>query len=155
VVDELGEVLVHGVALKPGHPVALGVVEETPVLMLPGYPVACIVNAVQFLRPALKAAGGTDAPPLPTVRARLDGKVRSEPGTRTFARVELSAADADAESDEEDDEDVDRVARPTRTSGAGVLSSVALTDGWVVVPEPVEGVDAGAVVDVELWEYTA
>ncbi|MFB6303883.1 MAG: molybdopterin molybdotransferase MoeA, partial [Haloferacaceae archaeon] len=51
VVDDLGEVLVHGVALKPGHPVAVGVVEDTPVLMLPGYPVACIVNAVQFLRP--------------------------------------------------------------------------------------------------------
>jgi len=162
VVDDLGEVLVHGVALKPGHPVALGVVEGTPVLMLPGYPVACIVNAVQFLRPALKRAGGMAVPDLPTVRARLDGKVRSEPGTRTFARVELSGTEGDddpgAGSDAPDgtdvDDEIDRVATPTRTSGSGVLSSVALTDGWVVVPEPLEGYDAGAVVDVELWEYS-
>jgi molybdopterin molybdotransferase len=168
VIEDLGEVLVHGVALRPGHPVALGVVEETPVLALPGYPVACVVNAVQFLRPALKRAGGMAVPDLPTVRARLDGKVRSEPGTRTFARVELSggdggdadaAADPDAGSDAPDgsepgDDEVDRVATPTRTSGSGVLSSVALTDGWVVVPEPLEGYDAGAVVDVELWEYS-
>jgi molybdopterin molybdotransferase len=195
VVDDLGEVLVHGVALKPGHPAALGVVEGTPVLMLPGYPVACIVNAVQFLRPTLRRLAG-DADPLvehPTVRARLERKVRSEPGTRTFARVRLADAGPDAgdgdgegegEGEDEDggasgadgdagsraadaDADADdtssptpasapaRTATPTRTSGSGILSSVALADGWVVVPEPVEGYAAGEVVAVELWEWSA
>lgn len=43
-------------------------------------------------------------------------------------------------------------ATPTRASGSGILSSVALADGWVVVPEPREGLDAGEIVDVELWE---
>ncbi|WP_020222892.1 molybdopterin-binding protein, partial [Halarchaeum acidiphilum] len=62
VVESLGRLVFHGVALKPGHPVAAGVVEDTPVICLPGYPVACIVNAVQFLRPALKRAGGTPVP---------------------------------------------------------------------------------------------
>jgi molybdopterin molybdotransferase len=143
VVDELGEVLVHGVALKPGHPVALGVVEGTPVIMLPGYPVACIVNAVQFLRPILKRAGNMPVPDHPTVDARLERKISSEPGTRTFARVRLS------------EEDGERVAEPTRASGAGVLSSVALADGWVVVPEEREGYDAGDIVAVEDWEWSA
>jgi molybdopterin molybdotransferase len=143
VVAELGEVLVHGVALKPGHPVALGVVEGTPVLMLPGYPVACIVNAVQFLRPILKQVGGYPLTDHPSVEARLSRKIASEPGVRTFARVSLA---------EEDDE---RVATPTRASGSGVLSSVALADGWVVVPEGLEGYDEGATVTVEDWEYYA
>jgi molybdopterin molybdotransferase len=145
VVDELGEVLVHGVALKPGHPVALGVVEGTPVVMLPGYPVACIVNAVQFLRPLLKRVGHLDDRPSPTVEARLTRKIPSEPGVRTFARVRLDEAD----------ESGDRTAEPTRASGSGVLSSVALADGWVVVPEGREGYAEGESVTVEGWEWSA
>ncbi|WP_135828163.1 molybdopterin molybdotransferase MoeA [Halorussus halobius] len=141
VVADLGEVLVHGVALKPGHPVAVGAVEGTPVVMLPGYPVACIVNAVQFLRPALKAVGGLPCGPLPATEARLDRKIRSEPGIRTFARVEV---DASAEGE--------TTATPTRASGSGVLSSVALADGWVVVPEDREGIPAGETVEVQDWE---
>jgi molybdopterin molybdotransferase len=143
VIDELGEVLVHGVALKPGHPVALGVVEETPVVSLPGYPVACIVNAVQFLRPLVKHVGGMDCPPLPRREARLARKLSSEPGVRTFARVEVR------------EEDGEQVAVPTRTSGSGILSSVALADGWVVVPESQEGIPAGERVEVEQWEWSA
>ncbi|QLG61458.1 molybdopterin molybdotransferase MoeA [Halorarum salinum] len=140
VVADLGEVPVHGVALKPGHPVALGIVEGTPVLMLPGYPVACIVNAVQFLRPVVKRVGGLPDEPHPTRRATLTRKISSEPGTRTFARVKLAEGSDGLE------------AEPTRASGSGVLSSVALADGWVVVPESREGLDAGETVDAELWE---
>ena len=150
VVDDLGEVFVHGVALRPGHPVALGVVRDgddadaTPVLMLPGYPVACVVNAVQFLRPALKLAGDLPVPPHPTTEATLGRKVPSSPGERTFARVRLED-DANASDDRP-------TAAPTRASGSGVLSSVALADGWVVVPESVEGFDAGETVSVQHWE---
>jgi molybdopterin molybdotransferase len=143
VVDDLGEVLVHGVALKPGHPVALGLVEDTPVVSLPGYPVACIVNAVQFLRPVLKRVGNAPVPDLPTVEAALSRKISSEPGTRTFARVRLRETDGG------------RIAEPTRASGSGVLSSVALADGWVVVPEGREGYDAGDTVAIENWEWSA
>ncbi len=160
VVNEIGEVLVHGVALKPGHPVCLGEASGTPVVSLPGYPVACIVNAAQFLRPLQKHVAGTSADPFPTRRATLDRKVPSEPGTRTFARVTLSEPNADADDDpDEGDGSGDATpdlpsATPTRASGSGILSSVALADGWVVVPEPREGLDAGEVVDVEIWEVT-
>ncbi|WP_277555192.1 molybdopterin molybdotransferase MoeA [Halobaculum limi] len=152
VVDEIGEVLVHGVALKPGHPVALSVVEETPVIMLPGYPVACIVNAVQFLRPVVRELGSLPHDPPPTRRATLTRKVSSEPGVRTFARVKLDETD-DGDGGDGDAADGPTVAAtPTRASGSGMLSSVALADGWVVVPESREGIDAGETVDVELWE---
>ncbi|WP_313694561.1 gephyrin-like molybdotransferase Glp [Halorarum halobium] len=153
VVADLGEVLVHGVAVKPGHPVALGVVEDTPVVMLPGYPVSCLVTAVQLLRPVLKRVGGLPAGPSPTRRATLTGKVASEPGIRTFARVTLSdRSDRSDRSDPPGGDGPALAADPVRASGAGVLSSVALADGWVVVPESREGVDAGDAVDVELWE---
>ncbi|MFB6126565.1 MAG: gephyrin-like molybdotransferase Glp [Halolamina sp.] len=163
VVADLGEVLVHGVALKPGHPVALGVAHNgdaggdgaTPVLMLPGYPVACIVNAVQFLRPALKAAGDLPTPARPTTEATLDRKVPSSPGERTFARVRLENGDGDSADGRDGGREVDADrprAVPTRASGSGVLSSVALADGWVVVPESVEGFDAGETVSVQHWE---
>lgn len=145
VVDEIGEVLIHGVALKPGHPVALGVVEDTPIIMLPGYPVACIVNAVQFLRPAMKRAGGMRIEEHPTTEARLERKIRSEPGIRTFARVKLDSEGGDGTPS----------ALPTRVSGSGVLSSVALADGWVVVPEEREGIAEEEMVSVENWEWSA
>ncbi|WP_280537662.1 gephyrin-like molybdotransferase Glp [Halopenitus sp. POP-27] len=162
VIDGLGEVLVHGVALKPGHPVCLGTVSETPVVSLPGYPVACIVNAVQFLRPAVARSLGATIDPHPTRRARLTRKIASEPGTRTFARVRVEES-ADGDGQESDAENgsastatADSLpdATPTRASGSGVLSSVALADGWVVVPEDREGIDAGTAVDVEYWEVT-
>ncbi len=143
VIDDLGEVLVHGVALKPGHPVCLGIVEDTPVLALPGYPVACIVNAVQFLRPTIRWLEGAPLEPHPTTRARLERKIPSEPGTRTFARVRLEERDGE------------RVAIPTRASGSGVLSSVALAAGWVVVEESREGIPTGETVAVEDWEPPA
>jgi molybdopterin molybdotransferase len=142
VVAELGELLVHGVALKPGHPVALGVVEGTPVLMLPGYPVACIVTAVQFLRPVIERVGHLNHASPPTTDARLTRKIPSEPGVRTFARVTM-----DSDGDE-------ATATPTRAKGAGVLSSVALSDGWVVVPEDREGYADGEAVAVEQWEWS-
>jgi molybdopterin molybdotransferase len=150
VIDELGEVLVHGVALKPGHPVALGVVEDTPVLALPGYPVACIVNAVQFLRPTMRAVAGRApaVPEHPTTEATLTRKIDSEPGVVTFARVRLE------ESGDDESDDRPR-ATPTRASGSGVLSSVALADGGVVVPEDSEGIPADTTVAVEHWEWSA
>ena len=141
VVDDVGEILVHGVALKPGHPVALGVVEGTPVICLPGYPVACLVNAVQFLRPTIAWLQGVEPGTHPTLDARLDRKIPSEPGIKTFARVALEERDGE------------RVAVPTRASGSGVLSSVALADGWVVVEEDREGIPADETVSVENWEY--
>ncbi|MFB6110821.1 MAG: molybdopterin molybdotransferase MoeA [Halodesulfurarchaeum sp.] len=140
VVEEMGELLVHGVALKPGHPVALGVVEDTPVLMLPGYPVACIVNAWQFVRPALNWTTDTTPDEPARIEAELDRKIRSEPGVRSCVRVTVNDSGDRPQ------------AEPVHVSGASILSSVSLADGWVQVPESVEGYDAGDTVTVEFWE---
>ncbi|MCU4716786.1 molybdopterin molybdotransferase MoeA [Halapricum hydrolyticum] len=152
VIDDLGEILFHGVAVKPGHPVGAGLVEDTPVLMLPGYPVSTIVGAVQLLRPLLKHVGHLPVRKPPAVEAKLARKIPSEIGARTFARVSLETEDA-GDSGADDTGDGETIAEPTRASGAGVLSSVALADGWVVVPESREGIPAGETVAAENWEY--
>jgi molybdopterin molybdotransferase len=143
VISDLGEMVFHGVAIKPGHPVGFGVVEGTPVLLLPGYPVSCLVNAVQFLRPAIAWLAGTEPAAHPTVRARMTEKLRSSPGERTFARVTVGTA-ADGESLPP--------AETVRVSGAGVMSSVTRADGWVEIPESREGIPAGETVTVQQWE---
>jgi len=140
VIDGIGELLVHGVAVKPGHPVGFGVVDETPVVMLPGYPVSCIVNSFEFLRHGVRELLGVEETPEPTTRCMLGEKIPSEVGARTYTRVVV-----------EENED-GRVARPVRTKGAGVLSSVAEADGFVVTPESREGYAEGDEVDVLLWE---
>jgi len=139
VIDGVGELLVHGVAVKPGHPVGFGVVGGTPVVMLPGYPVSCVVNSFEFVRRGVDALLGVEGEVEPAVRCTLDEKIHSEVGARTYTRVVIEEGD-------------ERFARPVRTKGAGVLSSVADADGFVVTPESREGHADGEEVDVLLWE---
>lgn len=141
-VAELGEVFVHGVAIKPGHPVALGEIKGTPVIMLPGYPVSSVINAVQFLRPAINWLCGSTPRALPSVKARLREELRSETGLRTFARVRV------------DERDGRNVVVPVQTSGAGVLSSVTRATGWVEIDEHRKEVATGESVTVQDWDRT-
>jgi molybdopterin molybdotransferase len=140
VIDDIGDLLVHGVSVKPGHPVGFGVVDETPVVMLPGYPVSCVVNSFEFVRRGVRELLGVEEKPEPATRCTLGEKIPSEVGARTYTRVVV-----------EENED-GRIARPVRTKGAGVLSSVAEADGFVVTPESREGYAEGDEVDVLLWE---
>ncbi|WP_136688085.1 molybdopterin molybdotransferase MoeA [Halorhabdus amylolytica] len=139
VLESVGELYVHGVAIKPGHPLGFGVVGGTPILALPGYPVSCIVGATQLLRPAIARAGEFEPAPIHTREAELTGKIASEPGVRTFVRV-VDAGEGRVE--------------PLRVAGASVLSSITDADGWVVVPESVEGYSAGETVTIEAWRWT-
>ena len=144
-IEAVGDLRVHGVAIKPGHPVGIGVVEGTPVLSVPGYPVSAIINAVQFLRPALNWRVGRRPAPFPTTRATLAGAIEGDRGVRRYSRVRLER--------NVDDPAEPVTAVPTTHSGAGVLSSVALADGWVEVPEDETGLPAGTEVAVQDWEW--
>lgn len=153
VVADAGEVAVHGIAIDPGQSAGFGVVDDTPVLVLPGAPVSCLAAAVQFLRPALAWLTGTTPRPHPAVRAQLTEKIHSEPGERTFARVGfVSDQTPDDWADTTADADEPPGVEPVRVGGAGVTSNVSFADGWVVVPESREGIPAGEVVTVEEWD---
>ena len=138
VVSRLGEVLVHGIRLSPGKPTALGLIEGTPVLCLPGYPVAGLVAMQFFLKPALMRLTGEAEPIADNVmiRAKLSSKIASSAGFTTVTRVSLRFEDGVC------------MAEPVMTSGAGILSSVALADGYVIVAEHIEGYHKGEEVDV-------
>jgi molybdopterin molybdotransferase len=152
VVAGLGEVLVDGVAVRPGHPVGFGRVEGTSVLMLPGYPVSCLVTAVQLLRPAVAWRSGSEPEPHPTRRGRLAEPLGSKRGKRSFERVVFADRSAVETAAAHGDDTLPEV-RPVRKSGAGVMSGVAHADGWVEVSEPAGELPAGEVVEVRAWEY--
>lgn len=135
-----GDVLVHGVALKPGKPVALGLIravgKSIPVVCLPGYPAACAVDAMVFVDPAVRRLGHLPPAAYRTQRAVLARKIHSEAGYRTYTRVAIEGGRA----------------TPLRTKGAGILSSISLADGYVITPEDTEGLEAGEAVEVAFLE---
>ncbi|MES2640061.1 MAG: gephyrin-like molybdotransferase Glp [Myxococcota bacterium] len=77
------------VAMKPGKPLAYGVLGGTPIFGLPGNPVSCMVNFYQFVRPVLRTMLGDPAPFLPVIQAELVGRTRRRPGRPEFIRVRL------------------------------------------------------------------
>lgn len=135
VLEETGELFVHGVRLQPGKPTAFGAVAGKPVVCLPGYPVAALFDLYLFVRPALQKIGHRSAL-LPKISARLARKIPSRPGDPSLVRVSLKDGEAE----------------PIMISGAGILSSVARADGFVLVSEELEGIEAGETVEVMLFE---
>ena len=137
VVTHLGELVVHGVAIKPGHPLVLGVVESKPVMGIPGYPVSAAVTCEKFLRPLIERMLGTPSQPRERTQALISRKVHSSLGEDEFLRVRLGRVGGRT------------VAAPIQR-GAGVVMSLVRADGIVTIPRFSEGVDAGEQVEVEL-----
>jgi len=138
VVKKIGKVLVHGIAISPGMPTALGVISKnkTPIACLPGFPVACLVASTAFVKPAIYRLGHISKSIERTVRAKLERKIVGKTGSRTYARVALN----------------DDTAVPIMISGSGILSSIAKADGFVIIPENVEGYNKGEWVEVVLFD---
>lgn len=137
VIAHAGRVAVHGVAVRPGHPVVLGVVGATPVLGCPGYPVSAALTFDIFAAPLLAQLEGAAPRARPHARARLARKLASSLGTDDWVRVRLGRVGPGL------------VASPL-PRGAGVLTSLVRADGLLVVPAGLEGHHAGEQVDVEL-----
>jgi molybdopterin molybdotransferase len=135
ILSGLGNLLVHGIRIQPGKPTAIGTICAKPVICLPGYPVATLSSLYLFVRSALKKMSRLNDD-TKIVSARLTRKVISKPGYISIARVSLDGDKAD----------------PIMVSGAGILSSVARADGFIAIPEDKEGLDAGQMVEVQLFE---
>lgn len=141
VLENLGKILVRGIGAVPGKPTTLGLINKVPIVCLPGYPVAGLVALYFFVRAGLwKLAGKEKKLRLenskPSLKRLLSAKVSSRIGYVSFVRVVLEG----------------EYARPLMGGGAGVLSSVAKADGFLLVPENVEGYEAGAEVEIFLLE---
>ena len=137
VLREIGEILVHGVALKPGKPVVLARARGKPVVVLPGFPTSAIFTFHEFVAPWIRARAGLPPDPPNTVEARLARDLKSDRGRREYDLVHLVRSGDDL------------LAWPLG-KGSGSLTTFARADGFHVVPERVERVERGTPVRVTL-----
>jgi putative molybdopterin biosynthesis protein len=138
VVSDLGQLLVHGVAVRPGHPVILGMLDHTPVIGVPGYPVSAALTGEIFVEPLISLWLGR--PPLarPSVDATISRQVLSPIGDDEFLRVTVGRVG-------------ERVVATPLGRGAGAISTLVRADGIVQIPRFSEGLEAGESVTVRLY----
>ncbi|MCB0255123.1 MAG: molybdopterin biosynthesis protein [Anaerolineae bacterium] len=137
VVDSLGQVVVHGIAIRPGHPVILGVAQGKAVAGIPGYPVSAAMAFDLLVKPVIYRWQGLVPPQPPTVQAALTQKVHSFMGEDEFLRVTVGQVG-------------DKLVTTPLQRGAGVIMSLVQADGIVRIPRFSEGEHAGAAVTVHL-----
>ena len=137
VIADLGRVFVHGVAVRPGHPVVLGVARGKPVLGIPGYPVSAALTFELFVRPLIDECLGRPSESRRVVRAVTPRQLVSHAGDDEFIRVRVGRVG-------------DRIVAAPLERAAGVIMSLVRADGLVTVPRFSEGVAAGSEVEVEL-----
>lgn len=149
VVESLGELLVHGVAVRPGHPVILGMVRleatsprAVPIIGVPGYPVSAALTGEIFVEPLI--AGWLGRPPAqpPVITAELTRKITSPPGDDDYMRVAVGRVG-------------DRLLAAPLARGAGVITSLVRADGIALLPRGSQGLPAGAQVGVRLYRTPA
>jgi len=144
-VNKLGKpgVIVHGVAMRPGMPTALAVLEGKPVMILSGNPVAAIIGFEVFARPLIcKMLGMKKEESRPMVKAVLARKVATALGRKTFVRVRVFQKNGEFH------------AEPVSARGSGAISTMTRANGFVIVPENREGASEGELVTVHLFGNT-
>jgi len=134
-VESAGTLVFWRVAIKPGRPVAMGVIKGTPLIGLPGNPVASFVTFAHIARPAILALAGEQLRPSIPIAVRAAFSYRKKQGRREYVRASLRAAA---------DGSFDAVKFPRE--GAGLLSSLVATDGLVVLSEETTRVEPGDIV---------
>lgn len=135
VIDELGEVLVHGVTMMPGKPVIAGTIRETPVFGMPGYPISAIIAFEQLVQPLLLRLQHQPEPEIPVAEALPTRKLPSRLGVEEFIRVKLGQVGQTL------------VATPL-PRGAGSITSITEADGIIRIPSHIEGFTAETPVPV-------
>ena len=136
-VEELGEVLVHGVTIMPGKPTILGVIDQTPVVGVPGYPVSAIIAMEQFVVPLLARMQGLDLPVVETVPALLARDLPSPAGIEEFRRMIVGRIGDH------------HVAVPLK-KGAGAITTLTRANGMLRIDASFEGERHGREVQIDL-----
>ena len=138
-IAEAGTLLVHGVAVRPGHPVIAGIVENTLIIGVPGYPVSAALTGELFVQPIIKQWCGLSTQAItPTIEATLTRRVVSPAGDDDFVRVGLAAVN-------------ERMLATPLNRGAGVITSLVRADGLAHIPRFQEGFDRGDTIAVQLY----
>jgi putative molybdopterin biosynthesis protein len=153
VVENLGGLLVHGVAVRPGHPVILGVIPRsavsnsgtsrhsqniTPIIGVPGYPVSAALTIDIFVEPIIARWLGRRQYEMPTQIATLTRKIVSPSGDDDFVRVAIGRVGG-------------KLLAAPLSRGAGVITSLVQADGLALIPSGTQGFEAGDQVQVRLY----
>lgn len=141
-INRLGEpgVLIHGVAMRPAMPTALAIVNDKPIIVLSGNPVAAFFGFEVFTRPLILKMLGTENEPRPVVTARLTRRTSTALGRKTFVRVRVFQQNGEF------------FAEPISARGSGIISTLTRANGYVIVPENREGLEEGETVQVHLFD---
>ena len=140
VLDRIGRVIVHGVAIKPGKPVILALVGNTPVIGLPGYPVSAVLTMELFGRELVHLRSGKTMPPKNSCEAVMSRPMHSPMGVDQFVRVTLGKVG-------------DKLIATPSGKGAGSVMSMVRADGILTIGSGSEGVGAGENVSIEMVRH--
>jgi len=149
VIEDLGEVLVHGISIRPGHPVILGMVRmvssskneyyyEIPIIGVPGYPVSAALTGELIVLPLIAKWLGSNPQVAEEVEAILSKKTTSPGGEDDYVRVVAGRVG-------------DRMLTAPLPRGAGVISSLSKADGLLKIPRGIQGIEAGEKVIIQLY----
>jgi putative molybdopterin biosynthesis protein len=142
VVESLGTLLVHGIAVRPGHPVIIGTITNNqlpiPVIGIPGYPVSAALTGEILVEPLLAKWRGQSPAQPPTMTATITRKILSPLGDDEYVRVTVGRVG-------------ERIVATPLSRGAGVITSLVRADGLVKISRHSEGVNAGDTVTVHLY----
>jgi putative molybdopterin biosynthesis protein len=136
VIEELGEVLIHGIGIKPGKPAIIGRVDGKPVIGLPGYPLSALTVIREIVIPSLPLFG-LPVPGTETIEAALASPLHKEVGADEFVLLAVARIG-------------DRWIAVPQSRGAGVQMSVVRSNAYLRVPSPTEGIEADERVEVRL-----
>lgn len=142
ILNKLGEVLVHGVAMRPGKPVILAMIGSTPVVGLPGYPVAAYMALELFVMPLLYYWQKQNPPQRQLLEAYSSRRVLSSLKEEEFLRLKVGKVN-------------DHFVATPLPRGSGVSMSLVRADGVTSIPQDKEGIETGEAVSVELWRSAA
>src|SRR5262249_25404980 len=130
IVSKLGNILVHGVALKPGKPLCLAVIDGKPLAVLPGFPTSAIFTFHAFVAPVIRARAGLAVEAARSIEADVPVRIASELGRKEFVLVALVAGE-------------DRPVAFPITKGSGAVTSFSQADGFLEIDALAPALDAG------------
>ena len=136
-IEEMGELIFHGLAIRPGKPTVLGIVQGKPVIGVPGYPGSAFLSFEEIVGPVFRKLQRAPVSRLPKIDAVVSRRVVSSLKYREYIRVKVGKVE-------------DKLIATPLNRGAGVTMSLVKADGLMIIPKNSEGYEAGEEVSVEL-----
>lgn len=137
VIGEVGELIIHGVAIKPGKPVMMGIINNKPIIGIPGFPVSAYFVMEEIVKELISNYQGLETEQKKTVKAKLTKRCMSSLKYHEFVRVKLGFMD-------------DKYVATPLTRGAGATMSLVNADGVLEIKQQLEGIEAGTEVEIKL-----